>query len=128
MLARDHAKSAAIHGSNTIKTQVPFLVTGSCSPYFAETDPDEVWRHLVVVSEHLQQFADVKVLRRLLIPAQEREEKAEMEVVHERVYTDEVLVAGTLHREEAVHLQVKYIILHYTTGYHSTLQEKFHRK
>ena len=80
-----------------------------------------------MVSEQLQQFADVKVLRRLLIPAQEREEEAQMEVVHERVYTDEVLVAGTLHPEEAVHLQVKYI-LQYTTGYHSTLQEKFHRK
>ena len=48
-----------------------------------------------------------------MIPTQEREETAEMEVVHERVYTDEVLVAGTLHREEAVHLQVKYNITVY---------------
>ena len=57
MLAHDHAgneleMSAAIHGSNTIKTQV---LT------FAETALDEVWRHLVVVS------ADVKVLRRLTV-------------------------------------------------------------
>ena len=38
-----------------------------------------------MVSEQLQQSADVKVLRRLLIPTQEREEEAQMEVVHERV-------------------------------------------
>ena len=77
-----------------------------------------------MVSEQLQQSADVKVLRRLPIPAQEREEEAQMEVVHERVYMDEVLVAGTLHREEAVHLQVKLyhsilqdITVYYSTGY-----------
>ena len=79
-----------------------------------------------MVSEQLKQSADVRVLRRLPIPTQEREEEAQMEVVHEQVYMDEVLVAGTLHREEAVHLQVKFIS-QYTTGYHSILQEKFHR-
>ena len=74
-----------------------------------------------MVSEQLQQFADVKVLRRLLIPAQEREEEAQMKWCTKECTRMKSLCGHTPSRRgcapaSEIYITVYYRISQYTTG------------